>query len=74
MKKHSTETHTTKDLMAEARLEVAAAQHNLKGAISTWTALLTRLHPDSLLLEAAERRLEKANALLRSALEITNHD
>jgi hypothetical protein len=40
----------------------------LKEAIAAWEALVTSLNPAALLLAAAERRLERAKALLRSAL------
>lgn len=65
---------TYKDLVEEARLEVTAAQQNLREAITTWEAVIANLHPAALLLQAAERRLERANALLRSAASGVNHD
>ncbi len=73
MKERSTLTSTYKDLVAEARLEVIASQQNLKDAIAKWATAMARMHPAFLELEASERRLERANALLRSALEAINH-
>ncbi len=57
------------DMVVEARLEVRAAQQNMKEAISTWEKIVASLNPAVMLLAAAERRLEHANALLRSAIE-----
>ncbi len=57
------------DMVVEARLEVNAAQQNLRESITTWEKIVASLNPAVLLLTAAERRLEHANALLRSAIE-----
>ena len=57
------------DMVIEARLEVNAAQQNLRESITTWEKIVAALNPAVLLLAAAERRLEHANALLRSAIE-----
>ena len=57
------------DMVVEARREVRAAQHNMKEAISSWEKIVVSLNPAVMLLTAAERRLEHANALLRSAIE-----
>ena len=61
------------ELIKEARTEVNAAQQNLRQAIVAWETLIAKLHPAALLLTAAEHRLERANALLRSAIEGNNH-
>ncbi len=63
-----------RELVQEARVEVLAAKQNLHEAIRAWEAALTQLHPATLLLQAAERRIEKANALLRSAADGENHN
>jgi hypothetical protein len=41
--------------------------------LQLWETLIAKLHPAALLLTAAEHRLERANALLRSAIEGNNH-
>jgi hypothetical protein len=61
------------ELISEARTEVNAAQQNLRQAIVAWETLIAKLHPAALLLTAAEHRLERANALLRAAMEGHNH-
>ncbi len=58
-----------KDLVNEARSEVTGARVNLQQAIRAWELVVASLNPAVLVLTAAERRLEKAEALLRSALE-----
>jgi signal transduction histidine kinase len=57
------------EMLKEARTEVNAAQQNLREAIAAWETLIANLHPAALLLTAAENRLERANALLRAAIE-----
>ncbi len=63
-----------KVLVVEARTEVNAARQNLKEAITAWEKVIASLHPAALLLEAAQHRLDRANALLRSVLGDSNHD
>ncbi len=63
-----------KVLVVEARTEVNAARQNLKEAITVWERTVASLHPAALLLEAAQHRLDRANALLRSVLGDNNHD
>ena len=64
---------STIEMLKEARTAVTAAQQNLREAIAAWRPLIAKLHPAALLLTAAENRLERANALLRAAIEGHNH-
>ncbi len=59
-------------VVKEAQHEVTAAQLNLREAIVVWKTVIDQLHPAALLLAAAEQRLNRAHALLRSALQETN--
>jgi hypothetical protein len=54
-------------LVAEAEHEVVAARQNLAEAIKAWERAIHGLHPATLLLASAQRRLDRAHALLRAA-------
>jgi hypothetical protein len=54
-------------LVAEAEHEVAAARQNLAEAIKAWERAIHGIHPATLLLASAQRRLDKAHGLLRAA-------
>jgi hypothetical protein len=54
-------------LVAEAEHEVAAARQNLAEAIKAWERAIHGIHPATLLLTSAQRRLDRAHALLRAA-------
>ena len=57
-----------RDMVVEARVEVNAARKNLDHAIAAWDKWFASAPPANLELGAARARMERANALLRSAL------